>query len=66
MATNTVNLASSQVVVQNYLNLVQAIAYKIKRRLPAHVDVDDLVQTGMIGLLDASRRFDISRNVDFS
>ncbi len=66
MATNTVNLASSQLVVQNYFNLVQAIAYKIKRRLPAHVDVDDLVQTGMIGLLEASRRFDVSRNVDFS
>jgi RNA polymerase sigma factor for flagellar operon FliA len=66
MSTNTVNLASSQLVVQNYFNLVQAIAYKIKRRLPAHVDVDDLVQTGMIGLLEASRRYDVSRNVDFA
>jgi RNA polymerase sigma factor for flagellar operon FliA len=66
MATNTVNLASQQLVVQNYFNLVQAIAHKIKRRLPAHVDVDDLVQTGMIGLLEASRRYDVSRNVDFS
>jgi RNA polymerase sigma factor for flagellar operon FliA len=65
MATNTVNPASSQLVVQNYFNLVQAIARKIKRRLPAHVDVADLVQTGMIGLLEASRRFDISRRVDF-
>src|ERR1700686_2106559 len=66
MATNTINPASSQLVVQNYFNLVQAIARKIKRRLPAHVDVADLVQTGMIGLLEASRRYDVSRNVDFS
>ncbi len=66
MATNTANLATSQLAVQNYFNLVQAIAYKIKRRLPAHVDVDDLVQTGMIGLLEASRRYDVSRQVDFS
>jgi RNA polymerase sigma factor for flagellar operon FliA len=66
MATNVINPAQSQLVVQNYFNLVQAIASKIKRRLPAHVDVNDLVQTGMIGLLEASSRFDPSRQVDFS
>ena len=66
MATNVINPIQPQVVVQNYFNLVQAIASKIKRRLPAHVDVDDLVQTGMIGLLEASSRFDASRMVDFS
>jgi RNA polymerase sigma factor for flagellar operon FliA len=66
MATNVINPAQSQLVVQNYFSLVQAIASKIKRRLPAHVDVNDLVQTGMIGLLEASSRFDASRMVDFS
>jgi RNA polymerase sigma factor for flagellar operon FliA len=66
MATNVINPAQSQLVVQNYFTLVQAIASKIKRRLPAHVDVDDLVQTGMIGLLEASSRFDATRMVDFS
>ncbi len=66
MATHIVNPAQSQLVVQNYFNLVQSIANKIKRRLPAHVEVQDLVQTGMIGLLEASRRYDSSRMVDFS
>ena len=66
MATNVINPGSGQLVVQNYFSLVQAIAGKIKRRLPAHVDVEDLVQTGMIGLLEASSRFDASRMVDFS
>ncbi|HLZ00460.1 MAG TPA: FliA/WhiG family RNA polymerase sigma factor [Candidatus Angelobacter sp.] len=66
MATNVVNPAATQLVVQDYFNLVQAIASKIKRRLPAHVDIEDLVQTGMIGLLEASRRYDASRSVDFS
>jgi RNA polymerase sigma factor for flagellar operon FliA len=66
MATNVINPAQPQIVIQNYFNLVQAIASKIKRRLPAHVDVNDLVQTGMIGLLEASSRFDASRSVDFS
>lgn len=66
MATNVISPAQPQIVVQNYFNLVQAIASKIKRRLPAHVDVNDLVQTGMIGLLEASGRYDASRRVDFS
>ncbi|HMC31572.1 MAG TPA: sigma-70 family RNA polymerase sigma factor, partial [Candidatus Angelobacter sp.] len=66
MATNAINPTQPQIVVQNYFNLVQAIANKIKRRLPAHVDVDDLVQTGMIGLMEASSRYDASRMVDFS
>ncbi len=66
MATNVINPAERQLVVGDYFTLVQAIAGKIKRRLPAHVDVEDLVQTGMIGLLEASRRYDSSRMVDFS
>src|SRR5947209_325542 len=66
MSTNVLNPVSPQLIVQNYFNLVQAIANRIKRRLPAHVDVEDLVQTGMIGLLEASSRYDASRAVDFS
>jgi len=57
---------TEQVVVQDYFNLVKAVASRIKRRLPAHVDVEDLVQTGMIGLMEASTRFDASRKVEFS
>lgn len=57
---------TEQVVVQDYFNLVKAVASRIKRRLPAHVDVEDLVQTGMIGLMEASTRFDTSRKVEFS
>lgn len=66
MSTSILNPAPSDLVVNNYFSLVQAIAVKIKRRLPAHVDVQDLVQTGMIGLLEAARRFDESRAVEFS
>jgi len=66
MSTNVVNPAAPELVVQNYFNLVGAIASRIKRRVPSHVDVQDLVQTGMIGLLDASERFNPSRAVEFS
>lgn len=57
---------AEQVIVQDYFNLVKSVATRIKRRLPAHVDVEDLIQTGMIGLLEASCRFDSSRQVEFS
>ncbi len=66
MSTNVINPAPPELVVQNYFNLVGAIASRIKRRVPSHIDVQDLVQTGMIGLLEASERFDSSRAVEFS
>ena len=66
MSTNMVNPAPPELVVQNYFNLVEAIATRIKRRLPSHVDVQDLVQTGMIGLLEASERYNAARAVEFS
>jgi RNA polymerase sigma factor for flagellar operon FliA len=66
MSANMVNPAPPELVVQNYFNLVGAIASRIKRRVPSHVDVQDLVQTGMIGLLEASERFNPSRAVEFS
>ncbi|HEV2990532.1 MAG TPA: RNA polymerase sigma factor FliA [Candidatus Angelobacter sp.] len=70
MTNNTHNSSNQsiaqQVIVQDYFNLVRAVATRIKRRLPAHVDVEDLIQTGMIGLLEASNRFDASRKVEFS
>src|SRR5437660_9392831 len=66
MSTNVVNPAGPELVVQNYFILVGAIASRIKRRVPSHVDVQDLVQTGMIGLLEASERFSPSRVVESS
>jgi RNA polymerase sigma factor for flagellar operon FliA len=66
MNTDITHAEGQQVVLQNYFNLVETIAAKIKRRLPSHVDVQDLVQTGMIGLLEASSRYDASRAVEFS
>lgn len=66
MSTNVINSAPPELVVQDYFNLVGAIASRIKRRVPTHIDVQDLVQTGMIGLLEASERFNPTRAVEFS
>jgi RNA polymerase sigma factor for flagellar operon FliA len=45
--------------------LVLKIAYHLMARLPASVLVDDLIQSGMIGLLEAARNFDGTKGASF-
>ena len=45
-------------LVQRFVPLVKRIAYHLMARLPANVQFDDLVQNGMLGLLDAMERFE--------
>jgi RNA polymerase sigma factor for flagellar operon FliA len=58
-------LNSAEELVETYSNLVHRIAYHLKARLPANVMVDDLIQVGMIGLLDASHHYDPSQGASF-
>jgi len=53
------------VKVEDYAPLVKRIAYHMMMRMPASVQVDDLIQAGMIGLLEASRKYDASRGASF-
>lgn len=52
-------------VVRHYLPLVKRIAYHMMARLPASVEVDDLIQVGLIGLMDAVSRFDGTQGAQF-
>ena len=45
--------------------LVKKIAYQIKAKLPASVEVDDLIQAGMMGLLDAVKKFQDNLGAQF-
>lgn len=51
--------------VAGFLPLVKRIAYLLMARLPASVDVDDLIQNGLIGLLDAMDRFEDGQGAQF-
>lgn len=44
---------------------VYYIAARIRERLPQHVEMEDLVSAGVIGLLEANRSFDNSKNAQF-
>ncbi len=52
-------------VVEKYTPLVRRIAYHLIRRLPPTVQVDDLIQAGMIGLLEASRNYSPDHGAKF-
>lgn len=45
--------------------LVKRIAYHVVSRLPAHIEVDDLIQAGMIGLLNAAQNFTPTKGANF-
>jgi len=48
-----------------HAGLVKKIAHHLKGRLPANVLLDDLIQSGMIGLLEAAKNFDGSKGASF-
>jgi RNA polymerase sigma factor for flagellar operon FliA len=64
MYTAQGTLPKDQLVAQ-YAPLVRRIAFHLMAKLPASVDVNDLVQNGMIGLLDALGRFEEGMGAQF-
>jgi len=58
-------VVDSDDLVMQELSQVYYIAARIRERLPQHVEMEDLVSAGVIGLLEASRSFDSSRNAQF-
>ena len=52
-------------LVDKYAPMVKRIAYHLKSRLPANIQLDDLIQAGMVGLLETARKFDASLGASF-
>lgn len=59
------NNANFDKLIQDYATLVKRIAHHLKGRLPASVQVDDLIQSGMIGLIEAARKYEPSKGASF-
>jgi RNA polymerase sigma factor FliA len=47
--------AQRQELIEAHIDLVRAVAYRMKRRLPRVMDIDDIIQIGMLGLLEAAQ-----------
>jgi RNA polymerase sigma factor for flagellar operon FliA len=52
-------------VVRQHAELVKRIAYHLAGRLPPQVEVEDLIQAGMIGLIEASQNYATGRGASF-
>ena len=64
-AAATVGIAPSDELVLKHAELVKRIAYHVISRLPPHIEVDDLIQAGMIGLLNAAQNYLPTKGANF-
>jgi RNA polymerase sigma factor for flagellar operon FliA len=56
---------SREAAIHKYLYLVKHVASRIATGLPKHVELDDLVNDGILGLIDAIEKYDDARGVKF-
>ncbi len=59
------NLNSQQLFLEKYSVLVKRIAHHLIGRLPPSVLIEDLIQAGMVGLLEAQKNYDGSKGASF-
>ena len=64
VANDTVDLERERMLLE-HLPTVRYIARRIHERLPQHVELDDLVSAGVVGLIDAFSKFDHTKKVQF-
>jgi len=60
----TLNSEQERVLLE-HLPIVRFLARRIHERLPQHVDIEDLVSAGVVGLMDAFQKFDPGKKVQF-
>lgn len=64
-ATEELDQEKRDELILTYTPLIKYIAIRLASRLPPQVSVDDLISCGIIGLIDAINKFDLSKNVQF-
>jgi RNA polymerase sigma factor for flagellar operon FliA len=64
-AATGMSRSDTDALVMRHAELVKRIAYHLAGRLPASVEVDDLIQAGMLGLLEAAANFTAGRGASF-
>jgi len=63
--TDSTQVTDTHSLVMTHLPLIRTIAKRLVKRLPPSVEVDELINIGVVGLLDAWDRFDSSKGVPF-
>ncbi len=57
--------AEKERIIREFAPVIKAIAHRLAFRLPAHLDADDLISAGVIGLMDAMTKYDPGREAKF-
>ena len=63
--TGKMSAATRDRLIMEHSPLIKYIVNRIAQRLPSHVDLDDLMNTGVIGLMDAIEKYDPEKNCKF-
>ncbi len=56
---------SQEALIVGHMAMVKRVASHLKARIPPYMELDELVQVGMIGLIEAARAFDTAKGVGF-
>ncbi len=55
----------TEAIYKKYDKLIKYIASRIAARLPKHIEIHDMINSGVLGLLDAVEKFDAAKGVKF-
>ncbi len=59
------SLQDPEALLKEYLPMIKYHADQLMRRTPASIELDDMIDAGVLGLLDGAQRFDVSKDVLF-
>ncbi len=62
---NALTVKQKDKLIMEYAPLIKFIAQKIAMRLPSNIELDDLISSGVIGLMDALEKYDPTRDNKF-
>ena len=60
-----ISVENREAVIKEYSPMIKYVANRIAMRLPPHIEIDDLVSVGVLGLIDAIDKYDASRGAKF-
>ena len=69
LTINSYDVVPEEALIEHFVlqhrPLVKKIALYLKRRLPAHIELDDLLQSGLVGLLEARSHYNAEKGASF-
>ncbi len=65
ISETTVSSAAPAIIIEEHMPMVRAVARRIHRTLPRHIELDDLISAGYLGLVDAAQKFEQGRQTQF-